>query len=77
MLLIMGLWQVALRRRPFVCPILVVMVRHVQKAGEPMSVNVWKAGVTRIVAKVKTAQFAVVDSYYEQFYGNPQELHSS
>jgi hypothetical protein len=54
MLLIMELWLVALRRRLFVCPAPVVMVLHVQKAGGPTCVNVWKAGVTRIVAKVKS-----------------------
>jgi hypothetical protein len=50
----MELWQVALRRRLFVCPIPVVMAQRVRKAGEPTYVNVWKAGATRIVAKVKS-----------------------
>jgi hypothetical protein len=53
MLLTMELWQVAQRRRPFAYRAPVVTVQSVQKDGEPIFVNVWRAGVTKIVAKVK------------------------
>jgi hypothetical protein len=52
MLLTTELWQVAPRKRLSVCPTPVLMVQSVRKAGEPTFVNVWRAGVTRIAAKV-------------------------
>jgi hypothetical protein len=52
MLPTMELWQAALRRRLFACLTHALMAQRVKKAGELIFVNVWRAGATRIVAKV-------------------------